>query len=145
MNQLLIEFVNTFDITLKNIQKEVGDGSGLPKLTIHQFQYIDAINTLGEPAITEIAEKLNITKPSVTAGIKKLINLGYVVKTQSTADKRVFHVSLTQAGARLIEAKYKALNEYNRFILNSLSEDELIQFESILTKICKFIQTSIAP
>ena len=80
MEKLLIEFINTLDLSLKKLQAEVGDASGVSKLTIHQFQYIDAIYELGEPAITEIADKLHITKASVTIGVQKLINMGYVLK-----------------------------------------------------------------
>ena len=137
MEKLLIEFVNTFDLSLKKIQTEVGTAPGIARLTIHQLQYIDAIDQLGEPSITEIAGKLKITKASVTAGINKLIHLGYVTKTQSSEDKRVFHARLTAAGAQLIQAKYQALKEYDAFISTALSEEEARQFEKSLTKIVR--------
>jgi DNA-binding MarR family transcriptional regulator len=140
MEKLLIEFVNTLDLSLKKLQEEVGYGSGISKLTINQFQYIDAIYELGEPTFTEIADKLNITKASVTTGINKLINMGYVTKTQSSVDRRVFHVGLTEAGKQLIKAKYQALKEYGEFIGASLSEDEARQFEETLTKIVKIFK-----
>jgi DNA-binding MarR family transcriptional regulator len=135
MEELLIEFINTFDLSLKKVQKDTGASGELSKLTVHQLQYIDAIHQLGEPTITEIAEKLNITKASVTNGIKKLVALGFVTKTQSGEDRRVFHVSLTAAGGRLIEEKYRALKEYGRFLQASLNEEEARQFEAILTKL----------
>jgi DNA-binding MarR family transcriptional regulator len=140
MENLLIEFINTFDLSLKKFQAEVGDGYEISKLTIHQFQYIDAISGLGEPTITEIAEKLNITKASVTSGINKLVNLGYLIKTQSNQDRRVFHVSLTNAGGRLIKAKYQALKEYGEFIAAALTVEEASQFEGILSKLVKLFK-----
>jgi DNA-binding MarR family transcriptional regulator len=109
-------------------------------LTIHQFQYIGAIHELGGPTITEIAEKLNITKASVTTGIKKLIQTGYVNKTQSTEDQRVFHVNLSKAGEKLIKAKYQALKEYGEFIGAALSKEEASRFEETLTKIVKLFK-----
>jgi DNA-binding MarR family transcriptional regulator len=140
MEQLLIEFINTLDLSLKKLPAEVGDASGLSKLTIHQFQYIDAIHALGEPSITEIADRLHITKASVTTGINKLINLGYVIKSQSSQDKRVFHVRLTKASERLIQAKYQALKEYGEFIEASLRKDEARQFKASLTKLVKLFK-----
>ncbi len=140
MENLLIEFINSLDLSLKKIQAEVGDEMGISKLTIHQFQYIDAIHQLGEPAITEIAEKLKITKASVTTGINKLVDLGYVIKTQSREDRRVFHVSLTKAGGQLIKAKYQALKEYGEFINASLSKAEARQLEKTLTKLVKLFK-----
>ena len=140
MEELLIEFVNTFDLSLKQLHKEVGDGAGFSKLTIHQLQYIDAIYSLGEPTITEIADKLLITKASVTTGINKLNQLGYLIKTQSNMDRRVIHVSLTQNGRQIINAKYQALKEYGELITTALSDDEVKQFKATLTKIVNLFQ-----
>jgi DNA-binding MarR family transcriptional regulator len=141
MEELLIAFIDTLDISLKDLQKEVGD-SGLAKLTIHQLQYIEAIGTLGIPTISEVADKLAITKASVTNGINKLISLGYVVKSQSSQDRRVYHVSLTEAGTQIIQAKYRALQDYGEFIRSALSEEEVRQFESILHRLVQLFKKS---
>jgi DNA-binding MarR family transcriptional regulator len=66
--------------------------------------------------------------------------MGYVIKTQSTEDRRVFHASLTKAGGQLIKAKYQALKEYGEFISASLSKDEARQFEKTLAKIVKLFK-----
>ncbi len=140
MEHLLIDFINTLDLSLKKLQAEVGDGSGLSKLTIHQFQYIDAIHALGEPTITEIADRLKITKASVTTGINKLINMGYVTKAQSNQDKRVFHVRLTEASLQLVRAKHQSLKEYGDFIELALSEDELRRLKATLAKLVRLFK-----
>jgi DNA-binding MarR family transcriptional regulator len=66
--------------------------------------------------------------------------MGYVIKTQSNTDKRVFHVSLTEASEQLIKAKYRALKEYGEFISAALSEEETRQFEETLTKLVKLFK-----
>jgi len=137
MEELLIVFINTFDLSLKKMQKDAGASGELSKLTVHQLQYIDVIHQLGEPTITGLAERLQITKASVTNGVNKLIALGFVAKTQSQEDRRVFHVRLTAAGERLVRAKYQALKEYGRFLRTALNEEEAQQFESILAKLVK--------
>jgi DNA-binding MarR family transcriptional regulator len=138
LEKILIEFINTLDVSLKNFLGDVGDGTGFSKLTVHQLQYIDAINALGEPSITEIAARLNITKASVTTGINKLLKLGYVTKTQSSQDRRVVYVKLTEAGELLVEAKYQTLKDYGALIRSALSEDEARIFEEILSRLVKF-------
>lgn len=135
MERVLIEFVDTLDTLMKQTIAEIGDGTGLTKLTLHQFQYIEAIHALGEPTITEIAERLGITKASVTAGVNKLIELGYVTKSQSSQDKRVFHVRLTRASASMIQAKLKVVKGYGAFIRAALTEAEARQFEATLEKL----------
>ena len=140
MEQILLAFINTLDQSFKQLQERAGIAAGLRGLTIHQTQYIDAIHMLGEPTITEVANQLKITKASVTAGVNKLVDLGYVTKTQSSADKRVVHVRLTADGERLIAAKLQALHEYGAFIRAALSEAEARQFEATLAKLVKVFQ-----
>ncbi|MEL7034030.1 MAG: MarR family transcriptional regulator [Cyanobacteria bacterium J06592_8] len=137
MEKILLEFIDTLDSSFKKLLENVRSTSGVSQLTISQFQYIDAIHELGEPTITEIAEKLAITKASATTGINKLVEKGYLNKTQSAQDKRIFHVSLTDTSRQLIEAKYQALKEYGEFIQAALSEEEVKQFETIMTKLVK--------
>ena len=142
MDELLLAFIDTLDISLKKFHKEFGDNSGFAKLTIHQLQYIDAIGALGQPTITQMAEKLHITKASVTNGVNKLIGLGYMTKNQSSEDKRVYHVSLTPVGAQIVDAKYRALQDYGEFIRSSLSAEEARQFELILEKLVHLFEGS---
>jgi DNA-binding MarR family transcriptional regulator len=133
--QLLIEFIATLELTLKNLQEQVGSRSGFARLTIAQLQYIDAIHQLGEPTITEVAAHLNITKASVTAGVNKLVSLGYAVKTPSSIDRRAVRVSLTAAGRQMVAARDQTLQEYSQFIDSALSDEEARQLEAILAKL----------
>ncbi len=137
METLLLEFISTLEHSLKNIQAQSGLSAGFSRLTISQAQYLDAIHTLGQPTITELASHLNFSKASVTAGINKLVALDYVLKTQSTEDKRVFRVQLTPTGAELVSAKFQTLQEYVAFIGSALTEEENRQFQAILAKLVR--------
>jgi DNA-binding MarR family transcriptional regulator len=140
MEQLLIEFINTLDLSLKKLNREAGESSGFSRLTISQLQYIDAISALEAPTITEIAARLKISKASATTGVNKLIQLGYATKIRSSQDRRVYHVSLTTAGEQLIRAKHQAVKAYGDFILGALTEDEARQFEATLTKLVQLFE-----
>ncbi|NUM48208.1 MAG: MarR family transcriptional regulator [Anaerolineales bacterium] len=140
METLLIEFINTLEHSLKNIQEQSGLSAGFSRLTISQAQYLDAIHTLGQPTITELATHLNFAKASVTTGINKLVALGYVLKNQSNEDKRVVRVQLTSAGEELVNAKFHALQEYVAFIGSALTEEENIQFQAILAKLVRLFK-----
>ena len=135
MEKLLLAFVDTLDSLHKKIQEELGAAYGISHLTIPLFQYINAIYDLGSPTLTELAERLNITRASVSVGIAKLLRTGYVIKTQSSEDRRVVHVCLSEAGNNLVKAKFKALQEYSAFILGALTEREARQFKEILSRI----------
>ncbi len=137
METILTEFVNTLDLSLKRLQEQAGEGLGFYHLTINQFRYIDAIGEMERITITALAEKLHITKASVTAGVEKLKAMGYVTKTRSEQDKRVQHVRLTETGLRLVDAKRQALKEYEDLIRLALNEEERLAFEASLAKIVK--------
>ncbi len=85
-------------------------------LTISQLQYIDTIHQLGQPTITEVAGQLGFSKASATAGINKLVQKGFVTKTQSERDKRSWYVFLPAAGERLVDAKYQALQTHGQML-----------------------------
>lgn len=138
MKAILNEFIGTLDVSLK---KHQAVGPDIARLTISQLQYIETIYRLGEPSITAIAEQLKLSKASVTVGVNKLKELGYVNKNQSMEDKRVFHTKLTEAGRQLVAAKEKALEDYTSFIQMTLDRGEAEQFSRLLRKITTaFIQ-----
>ena len=130
MEKILLEFIVTLDHSLKKQQS-----AGFSQLTLSQFQYIDAIAALGNPTVSEVAARLGFSKASATAALNKLVTLGFVAKTQSEADKRVFHVGLTEAGGQLVRAKAQTVKAYVDFVASALDEAELRQFEAILTKL----------
>lgn len=133
----LMEFVNSLEVSIKKLEEDTYSGNAISKLTINQFHYIDAIYELNRPTVSELAERLKITRASVTTGVNKLISMGYVHKEPSNEDRRVVYVRLTENGKRLIEAKYKALKEYGEFISSTLEPEELISFSFTLNKIVK--------
>jgi DNA-binding MarR family transcriptional regulator len=130
MEKILLEFIATLDHSLKKQQTE-----GFSQLTVSQFQYIDAIAALANPTVGEVAARLGFAKASATTAINKLVALGFVSKTQSETDKRVFHVGLTEAGGQLVQARAKTIRAYVDFVASALTEDEIRQFEAILGKL----------
>jgi len=135
--KILIEFINTLDDLLSRTLQE---GEGLSQLTFSQFQYLEAIHSLGVTTTTELAALLKITKASVTAGINTLVRLGFVTKTQSDLDRRVFHIHLTEAAQRLAQARDNALEEYGALVSRALSEEEARQFEALLKKLVSYFK-----
>jgi DNA-binding MarR family transcriptional regulator len=138
MLRTLTQFINTLDSTLKQSQIKDGETFGFSDLTISQLHYIEAIQLLNQPTISEVAETLRITKASATVGLKRLANLGYIDKRKSDQDKRVTHVSLTIKGEKLVLSKQNALNEYERKMVAALSSEESKQLENIMGKLVAY-------
>jgi DNA-binding MarR family transcriptional regulator len=58
-------------------------------------------------------------------------------KSQSTVDKRIFHVALAEPSQTSIRLNQQALEEYVNFIRQMLSPEELEQFQSTIEKLIK--------
>jgi DNA-binding MarR family transcriptional regulator len=140
MDAILIEFINSLDALLKQSELHAGQDSGISRLTLSQLRYIEAIHALGRPTLSELAARLNITKASVTPGVNRLAALGFVRKTQSSRDRRVYHVELAPAGERLAAARIQALQEYGEFIRAALDEAEARQFEATLARLARLFK-----
>lgn len=137
METLLMKFIETLDVSVKQSQKKAGFNIGECKISLSQMQYINTIHLLKNPTLSEVAERLGVTKASVTAGINNLLELGFVEKNQSDSDKRAFHVSLTKESEKIVMIKHEALEEYVGFIKSTLTEDEAKMFEETLNKLVR--------
>ena len=126
-----------FLITLKQTQFKLGEHDDFSKLSISQLHYIEAISQSDSPTITEIANSLEITKASVTVGVKRLIDMGFIIKRKSDQDKRISYILLTEKGKKLLMAKQHALEEYEKNLVSALSTIELRQLEGIMEKIIR--------
>ena len=64
--------------------------------------------------------------------VTKLVKEGLVEKEQSQADKRVFHLSLTEKGRQYVEDRAALYRSYLRTRLAALSEEEIRQLKAAL-------------
>lgn len=133
MNEILQQFINTLQTSMRQFQAQ--NGKSFTGLTVHQIDYLEAVAALGSPTISEIASLMEFSKPSVTDAVKKLEKMGFVIKERSNKDRRVVHVKLTEKGEKLKLAKQRTLEHYENFIRASLDEKEVSQFEQILEKL----------
>jgi DNA-binding MarR family transcriptional regulator len=88
---------------------------------------LSALSTLAkEGAMTPgaLAERERVRPPSMTRVIASLAELGFVARTAHPADGRQVLVSVSQAGADLIEAERAASQEWLRRRLERLDPDQ---------------------
>jgi DNA-binding MarR family transcriptional regulator len=131
MKSLLLQFAETLDRTLKK-----GRGSsGIMNLTVSQLQYLDAVASLERATVTAIADYLQVTKPSATAAVSRLIELGYLRKIPSSEDGRVHNLELTSEGEKLALLKDQATRDYQAFIDSALTPQEQAAFQAALQKL----------
>lgn len=126
LNLLLVE---TFRDILK-FEEKMLRSFGRTNLSISEIHMIEAVgkNKNTPKTISELAENLNITSPSVTNAIKRLEAGGYVQKIRSESDGRSVLVMLTQLGR-----KVNYLHQYfHKQMVRALTEEFDEQEKEIL-------------
>lgn len=116
-------------------------------LTISEIHVLDAVgpNVKGHPgrSISEVAEALDITLPSATLAINKLVRKGYLEKNQSTSDRRVMHVQLTRMGKKAEHAHRYFHRNMVRNVVDGMSEDEKAALLKGVQKLYDFFYSKI--
>ena len=125
--QLNAVIVDTYRSILK-VEETILKRSDKIDLTINEMHLIESVGKgkNKQRTISEIAEDLGITLPSVTVGINKLMKKGYVEKIRSEEDARIVYVSLTRMGKKMSEeeqqALYKGIMKLDQFLKEQLGE-----------------------
>lgn len=115
------------------------------RLSLSEMHMLESIGKKSgaDMTITEIAQDLEITLPSVTAMIKRLEKKGYVTKDRSTEDARRVRIVLSAEGRRAeIVHRY-----FHRKMVRSITADlnvmERSALMSGLEKMNAFLRTEI--
>jgi DNA-binding MarR family transcriptional regulator len=106
------------------------------KFSNNDYYYLLVIHSLQKPNFSQIAEKLSLTKPAVSAMVKKLMNMNLVEKVQSTEDKRIYYVELTNKGRGILQcdqAVYRWVTDTVKDIARD--EKELILIQHIISEL----------
>lgn len=68
------------------------------KLSRTEMHSIEIIKELDDPIVTEVAEKLRVSKATASVSIERLVKKGFVKKHKFEHDKRKFYLELTETG-----------------------------------------------
>jgi DNA-binding MarR family transcriptional regulator len=133
-NELIAALIKLND-HYERCHRELSSEIPIAELKIKQLRYIEIIGKSSRLTFSRFAEKLQITKPSVTSIINQLIKLECVRKNQCSVDGRKFFIELTPKGEKITlfnNLKQKRLAEK---IHLTLSEREIELFIELLNKI----------
>ena len=117
------------------INKEVseyGIGSG-------QFMFLLELYINDGKNQEEIAETLKIDKGTTARALKKLEEQGFVTRIKDENDKRSNKIYLNDKAKDVREGVLDVLNDWNKEITKSLTEEEEEMPKSLLEKVCKNI------
>ncbi len=132
---MVLNTVEMISQLMGELESKAFDQEGFSDITMNQMVYLETISRLEQPSFGDIAEHLEVTRPSVSTIIKKLISAGYVKKEQSLDDGRVFFLHLTDKGIRFNELHSEVHQILAQRITQRLNQGEIKDLAVLLTKI----------
>lgn len=100
ISDLLMDMFND----ILRVEHKVIESDDLMPLSMSELHIIEAVgNDDGHSIMSDIAKKLHITLPTLTAAADRLEDKGYVQRSRSTTDRRRVSVVLTEEGKLAFE------------------------------------------
>lgn len=117
-----------------DIEDQAIKESEFSELSLSQIHHLEAINELENPTVSELAKKLELSKPTVTIMLDKLNDKGYIRKVRSDSDRRSAHVHLTKKGEKLEQLHIKIHEKLADTLTKDLNNREKEILRIILDK-----------
>lgn len=91
------------------------------------------------PNFGDVAKALNLTKPAVSALIKRLMRHELIEKIQCKEDKRIFYLSLTEKGKAMIEGDHEIFSRLESAIRTTVNTDQLQALDGLLNVVVSLL------
>jgi DNA-binding MarR family transcriptional regulator len=109
---------------------------------MNDYYYLTVIYQLGNPNLGEVANALNLTKPSISAMVQRLIKNELIIKAQSDKDKRVHYLSLTEKGLKIMQGDDALYEDLAESLTSVLNEQQLDDINCLLNLLVQKMQTT---
>ena len=130
----LIEIIAKLSREIGLMEEAAKEQFNFKELTLTQMNYMETINQLHNPNMTELAVEMNLTKPTVKVAIDKLMEKDYIYRVKSDEDRRSAHLHLTEKGKQINQMHDYAHKCMAELFAKRLDDSERILFESLLEK-----------
>ncbi|SMC60025.1 MarR family winged helix-turn-helix transcriptional regulator [Papillibacter cinnamivorans] len=122
LNDILVD---TFR-TILRVDEDALKSTGVTNLSISEMHLLESVGKSGPEGrtISDIAQELSVTLPTVTVAINKLEKKGYVQKVKSGADGRMVFVTLTRLGQKMDRVHRYFHEQMVRNISSEMEEEE---------------------
>jgi long-chain acyl-CoA synthetase len=109
--------------TLARLARMLERGAG--DLSLSQFRVLAFVDEGGERA-SQLAERLAVAKPTITAAVDGLVERGYLKRTADCDDRRATKITLTSAGRRALYDAEHAMHARLHDVLGHADDPEAI-------------------
>lgn len=83
----------------------------------------------------ELADKVNMTPPSITSAIRKMERAGYIMRRPDEHDQRVMRLKLTEKGEACIQYVVQVGEQMDALLFKGMSTEEKLLLRRLLMQI----------
>lgn len=120
--------------SLNNIKSALSSKEA-SNFNMNDYYYLTEIYELGEPNFSEVADKLKLTRPAISALVKRLEKSELITKKQDEVDRRIFYISLTEKAKKIVEGDNKIFEGLTSMFNDLLDEEELKLVDKLLIRV----------
>jgi len=99
------------------------------------FRVLEVLLHKGPMAVNAIGPKVDLNPGSVSVAVDRLYKKGFVSRVESSSDRRVRTVSLTEKGRQAFAPVFRRHSTLIKDVFQDVSAEELQQVETVLKKI----------
>ena len=109
------------------IEERTMDVKNIPDLTIGELHVIETVNMNNNKPMTLIAKKMHVTVGSLTIGVNRLVQKGYLLRTRDEMDHRVILLSITQQGKKVLKYHDKFHDDVLGILLDTIPLQQAVK------------------
>ena len=125
----------------------VKENKNCSELTVNELNLIECIRTLTKgsegPTISTIASELDITRPSTTVAVNKLVGKKMVTKSDCANDGRAVRVKLTSKGEKAYSVHHSYQNSLVKDARAFFTEEEFGEISESIKRLEKFFDAKL--
>lgn len=110
-------------------------------MTVKELHAIDAITMHDHLTVSQVAEKLHLSRATITATVDRLVKKGYAERVRDEKDRRVIHIELTKKGRLCFRAYHAYHNMMVRSFLQNMDDEELETIHQAFTNLERFVNS----
>ncbi|MEP0806920.1 MAG: MarR family transcriptional regulator [Chloroflexota bacterium] len=113
-------------------------------LSMSQFSVLMQLHHKGPCGMSEISERFDVTPAAASQLVEKLVQAGYLERTEDPSDRRAKLLTLSPAGAKLLEEGIRERYRWMDDLVQSLpAEEQVIVGEAleILTRAAQAMES----
>ena len=126
---------------INRIEEEELKKSQFKDLTVKELHAIDAITMYDHLTVSQVADKLHLSRATVTSTVDRLVRKGYAERIRDEKDRRVVRLALTKKGRVLCRDYHDYHNMMVKSFLQNLNDDELQTIYHAFKNLEKFVNS----